>query len=123
MKIKFIAAHEGAPDEDGWEEDYPHDGDGDAEEIIRRLIENFNATLRPREKPRRLVKILSFSFVPVTPKPTPHIWGKASLVTEKGGYDRMKCRACGATGKRYGLGQHGVTLDKRQKESCPGYDL
>jgi hypothetical protein len=123
MKIKFIAAYRDDPDSAGWEEDHLHDGDGDAEEIIRRLMDNFNATLRPGERARRLVKILSFSFVPQAPKPTPHIWDKASLVTERGGYDRMRCKACGATGKRYGLGQHGVTLDKRQPESCPGYDL
>lgn len=121
MKIKYIVADETRPE--GWQEDYNHDGDGDPEKIITNLIERFNATLRPREKPRRLVKILSFSFVPQAPKPVPHIWDKASLVTERGGYDRMKCRACGAKGKRYGLGQHGVTLDSRQRKSCPGYDL
>ena len=33
-----------------------------------------------------------------------HQWDKASLVTEVGGYDRMVCTRCGATGKRYAVG-------------------
>jgi hypothetical protein len=123
VKIKFMVAHRDDPDADAWTEDYDFDGDGDPEKIIGDLLDSFNATLKPKELPRRLVKILSFSFVPVASKPVPHIWDKASLVTEKGGYDRMRCRACGAKGKRYGLGQHGVTLDNRQPESCKGYDL
>jgi len=40
-----------------------------------------------------------------------HKWTKASLVTEKGGYDRMVCELCGAKGKRHGLGS--ITADKR----------
>lgn len=118
MKITFIATHCDAPDEDGWQEYHESDAAGTPEEIIHRLLDNFNATLRRGELPRRLVKIVG-----VEKSPQKHIWGKASLVTEQGGYDRMRCRACGATGKRYGLGQDGVKLDKEQPKSCPGYDL
>src|SRR3954467_5743738 len=121
MKIEFIATHRDGSDEDGWHEFHESDEQGTPEEIIGRLLDRFNATLRPGELPRRLVKIAGCEKS--APKPMPHIWDKASLVTERGGYDRMRCRACGATGKRYGLGQHGVTLDKRQAQSCPGYDL
>lgn len=42
-----------------------------------------------------------------------HEWGKSSLVTEKGGYDKMKCKNCGATGKRYGMGQNGTVADAK----------
>lgn len=42
-----------------------------------------------------------------------HDWGKSSLVTEKGGYDKMKCKNCGATGRRYGTGTNGVVPDAK----------
>lgn len=119
MKITYLVSNENQAE--GWQEDYETDSVATPTEIIVDLIAKFNATLRPKEKPRHLVQILSVEKSP--PKPIGHIWDKASLVTERGGYDRMRCRACGATGKRYGLGQGGVTIDKRAKKSCPGYDL
>jgi len=33
-----------------------------------------------------------------------HDWEKESLVTEVGGYDKMKCLKCGAEGRKYDLG-------------------
>jgi len=47
-----------------------------------------------------------------------HDWEKISLVTEKGGYDKMKCRRCGAEGKRYGLGQSGVKVNRKSQQKC-----
>ena len=38
-----------------------------------------------------------------------HDWFKHSLVTEDGGFDWMKCTKCDWYGKRFGVGQHGVT--------------
>jgi hypothetical protein len=119
MKIKFMATYRDASDDTAWTEDYETNDAGTAEEIIGRLLDNFNATLRPGQAPRRVVKILAVEGS----AQLKHNWDKASLVTEKGGYDRMRCRVCGAKGKRYGLGQHGVTIDKRARKSCPGYDL
>lgn len=38
-----------------------------------------------------------------------HDWAKHSMVTQDGGYDWMMCSICGCFGKRFGLGQFGVT--------------
>lgn len=38
-----------------------------------------------------------------------HNWLKHSLVTTEGGFDWMRCQECGCFGRRYGLGQDGVT--------------
>jgi hypothetical protein len=119
MKIVFIAAHE--RNSEGWQEDHETDAAGTPEEIIQGLLDRFNATLRPGELPRRLVRIVSAEAT--APKPMQHRWDKVSLVTEKGGYDRMRCIVCAATGKRYGLGQNGVTPDPKFNNACPGYDL
>ena len=38
-----------------------------------------------------------------------HDWYKHSLVTEDGGFDWMKCTKCDWYGKRFGVGQHGIS--------------
>ncbi|MDF9399204.1 hypothetical protein [Vibrio sp. 1180_3] len=38
-----------------------------------------------------------------------HEWIKHSMVTLEGGYDWVKCQRCGCFGKRYGVGQYGIT--------------
>lgn len=118
MKVRAIIAHD--RNAEGWEEEFDVPNGWPSVEV-QRVIDRFNATLRPGELPRRLVEILSQSKSP--PKPIEHTWGKTSLVTEFGkgrSYDRMRCDRCGATGKRYGLGQDGVTLDPRQPLKCKG---
>jgi hypothetical protein len=113
MKVLAIIADDRKPE--GWEEE--HDlPDGWPSVEVQRLIDRFNATLRAHEIPRRLVRIVSQE--PSKPKPREHKWEKTSLVTERGGYDRMRCERCGATGKRYGLGQFGVKIDPRQPAHC-----
>jgi hypothetical protein len=58
--------------------------------------------------------------------PKQHEWGKQNLVTiiAKGGvgtHDAYKCRACGATSKRFGIGGSFVRDKKFAKlEECPG---
>jgi len=89
----------------------------DALEAGQKIIDNFNNTLRRGEWARVLVRvdILDANL-------SKHEWGKASLMTEKGGYDRYRCRLCGGTGKRYGLSET-VRADKPYKgsnELCPG---
>jgi len=69
-------------------------------------IRRFNADLRPGELRREIIRVWTFG------DSQEHTWDKLSLVTEPGGFDRMQCRKCGITGKRYGLGQSGVQLDK-----------
>jgi hypothetical protein len=82
------------------------------------ILEAFNSSLRSGELPRRLVytRILKIEN-PVYQ----HDWEKASLVTERGGYDRYRCNHCKATGKRYGLSPY-VRIDKQFKKiefNCP----
>lgn len=59
MKIRYIATYADSPDEEGWEEDHESDAPGPPEEIIGAIIRRFNETLRPHEKARRLVRIVS----------------------------------------------------------------
>lgn len=82
------------------------------------LLATFNSSLRPGELPRRL---LSVRIRKIEEPIYQHEWEKASLVTEKGGYDRMKCKHCLATGKRYGLGPYTVIDAKFKKIEfiCP----
>jgi len=75
------------------------------------MFSHFNQTLRPGENRRKPLKIVLYSGA----DETPHEWEKTSLVTEAGGYDKMRCKRCGVTGKRYGLGQGSVQIDGRYK--------
>lgn len=120
MKITFICASSHGE----WSEDYESDVPGSAEEIIGALLKRFNDTLRPGEKPRRLVRIVATEATAPKPFVTEHRWEKQNLVTisdRNGLYDKMKCKICGATGKRYGL--RDVTPDKSKFAICKGYDL
>lgn len=77
------------------------------------IINNFNRTIRPYEIEREFV-----SFEIIDEDLHKHEWEKSSLVTERGGYDKMKCAYCGATGKRYGLGQESPIPDKPFTKDC-----
>jgi hypothetical protein len=95
---------------DTWIETY--ECDGDPEKYARGIIDKFNNTLRPYEKPREFVDLK------VVDDRKLHDWGKTNLITVvKGGrsYDTMKCEVCGITGKRFGLGTMGVKRDTRYK--------
>lgn len=83
----------------------------------RETIANFNRTLRTGEKARRVI----LTEVAESDKKAElkHDWRKASLVTERGGYDRYKCERCGAKGKRYGLSE-GIVPDKHNQKFCHG---
>ena len=80
--------------------------------FINGIINHFNNTLRPGETPRR-VKRIRTKTKNSEQIHIEHFWDKVSLVTERGGYDKMKCTTCGVTGKRYGLGQFGVRIDAK----------
>jgi hypothetical protein len=124
VKIRFTATHAGSPDKDAWEETHETDAPGPPEEIIGAVIRRFNETLRPGEKARRLVRIISNEATAPKPFVLHHKWGKQNLVTisdRHGMYDKMKCSVCGAMGKRFGLGS--VTPDKKFSRICKGYDL
>lgn len=85
-----------------WEESYVINDDPNC--YANRLIDNYNATLRPGEKPRELVEV-SISETMKKSK-MPHEWIKQNIVTViwRGvSYDIMRCAKCGITGKRFGL--------------------
>ena len=91
-----------------WWEDYEKPV-ADVESWGRELVEEFNATCRPNERRR-----VFLAAEELKEAPREHTWEKVNLVTVIRGdqcYDVMKCFRCGVTGKRHGLGQHGVTID------------
>lgn len=115
MKVKYADAE----DSSAWEEPITVfvDTHVTAEQHAQETVDYFNRTLKPHEKERKLVSVKD-TVIDKTAI-IPHNWIKISLVTEKGGYDKMKCTQCGATGKRYGL--YGVRIDskfKHRKYSC-----
>lgn len=78
------------------------------------IIENFNNTLRPHEKARKLIdyEILEDN------ENKPHSWKKKSLVTQIKGdisFDIYRCTECGVTGKRFGIAGQ-IVLDKKYKK-------
>jgi hypothetical protein len=90
-----------------------------AQQDAERILKRFNSSRREAEKERQLVKAWE---VADADQPLKHQWGKLSLVTEKGGFDRMQCEICGVTGKRYSLGGN-VQIDAKYKKKyehmCP----
>ena len=114
MKIKKI----GQKDSEAWEEEEEFADITDAEvarEKAQAIVDRFNATLRKGEVERVLVDV---TFAEETRYSRgQHDWDKVSLVTEAGGFDKMKCKVCGITAKRYGVGGgHPVRDKKYQKD-------
>jgi hypothetical protein len=107
--MKFRIRVQNSSDQPWWEEyDKPVT---DAQAEGERLVEYFNSTLRPLELPRELlaVEVLDVNSV------KDHQWQKQNAGTIIWGgrtYDKLKCRRCGITGKRFGLAES-VTLDSR----------
>ena len=96
-----------------WVEKYTTDTDNPVK-WARDLVANFNATRTETEFTRKLIRLqIVRGSENVVEK---HDWEKSCLVTIcRGGtsYDTMRCKRCGVTGKRYGLGQNGVILDSK----------
>lgn len=108
MKFKIKCTYQDDESgEEAWWEEYEKDHVEDPQKWAEQTIENFNTTLRPHEKPRRLldVEILEEN----TKKD--HSWVKTSLSMRRAGwrsnnlYDEYKCTHCGITGKRFGVGR------------------
>lgn len=88
---------------DPWVENYTKDVD-DPQAWAQALIDQFNTTLRPNERARELVRVEVESESDVPPE---HDWEKENLVTIARGdiaYDILRCKRCGITAKRVGLG-------------------
>lgn len=88
--------------ENEWEEEMCLDCDPQL------MIDHFNATRNATELERIIVAAIPI----IKDAPKPHTWKKHSLVTEAGGYDRYRCKVCGAFGKRHGLSDF-ITPDKK----------
>jgi len=94
----------------GWSEEYTKDV-VDPESWAREMIRDFNTNLRPGEHARELLRV---EIINDTARPIAHDWFKQNLVTVDHRhlpFDRMQCKQCGITGKRYGLGVGGITRD------------
>ena len=111
MRIKIKVRDVGG-DSFWWEE---HDTRGeDPDEFVQKLMDFFNSTLHPGQS-RRETLIWESSEGEAIAGKVSHQWTKTSLVTEVGGFDKMRCETCGITGKRYGLGQFDPVRDKKFK--------
>lgn len=112
MKFRMIVTDERGKE---WSEDEDRvaiESLDEAEAWAKETVKSFNDTLRPHETPRKIVRV---ELPPDGDTETEqHDWDKTSLTTVKSKYfgmhDIMKCRSCGITGKRFGLGPH-VRID------------
>lgn len=122
--MKFIctvARLEGS--DEPWEESYDQPGIHTlaAEKWALFTVAKFNATLRPFEKPRKLVSVV------LAGASQKHQWFKVSACTvvdpRLGMYDQMKCKNCEVTGKRFNLNQY-VKIDSKFRakkyQTCTG---
>jgi hypothetical protein len=97
MKFKVrVGDSEGA-----WEEEYDKPEVKNPEEWGRSTVDQFNAGLRPGERPR-----IFFGVTRMGPSDVPgeefveHEWEKTNLVTLASGGDAYRCKNCGVTGLR-----------------------
>lgn len=92
---------------DKWEENHPVPEEKNPLSYIKQIVDSFN---KERGYDYEVIRIVRKRRGKTKQQ---HNWAKKSLVTEKGGYDKMVCTNCGATGKRYGLGNYGVKVDSK----------
>lgn len=116
MKWILTACNKGNP-ASKWTEDYNHDevvSNADAEAMGKAFIERFNSTLRPHEKEREFI---SAEISEESTADLKHNWSKTNAFTisdRTGNYDKMQCKQCGITGKRFGISST-VTRDNNFK--------
>lgn len=105
MKFEVIVRHKGGIET--WAEPYDRPNlqtFDDACRWARKMIEQFNFTLRPNERERELVEVKESQQK--KGMMSSHAWQKTSLTTQivhGQMFDAMRCSVCGITGKRYGL--------------------
>lgn len=115
-----------------WDEEYteaaevngfPY-GHANPEQWGRALVKKFNDTLQPGERPRDVlgVRVVELTADEAAKVPIAHDWEKTNAVTiyKRGQlYDTAKCRRCGVTAKRFGVGRHVVDPKwKKRGASC-----
>lgn len=97
-----------------WKEDFIQNISEDQIEAYgKRIVKNFNATIKPGENKRKYVgyELLDDEI------DYKHVWDKSCLVTQtdrSGCHDIYKCTRCGVTGKRRGL-DSSVRIDNKYK--------
>jgi hypothetical protein len=95
----------------------------EAKAWAERTLRNFNDTLRPHEKERKLIDVI-FDSAENNEK-SQHVWEKTNLYTifdpRLGTYDTMRCIVCRITAKRYGLTSIKIDSKYRAKgyKMCP----
>jgi hypothetical protein len=85
-------------------------------------IQNFNATLRPHEKPRELVGLVRVEVDSQKEVNTVHQWVKLNAVTQVKGnqtFDVMCCEVCNITARRYGLDR--IVRDTKYRSQVYAY--
>ena len=112
MKFKILVSN----GEREWWEDYDEDIPN-AQLWAEETIKNFNACLRPKEKPRTLLKVEVLD----ASNEKFHKWVKRphsqSIMFRGNIVDLMYCERCGITGKRYGLNGYVVIDSKFRKKA------
>lgn len=98
-----------------WEE-YEKDI-SDPEKWAKETLDNFNATLRPKESPRKFLEVV---IIGDENNEELHKWDKnitgMSVLFRGLIVDIMYCQKCGITGKRYGLRPRVVIDSKYRKK-------
>ena len=85
-------------------------------EEVKKIIKRFNRSLKPGKVPRKVVRVRgNLNNI----QKQRHSWDKVSLVSEKGGYDQMKCDLCGITAKRHGMST--IIIDAKYKTADQNY--
>ena len=122
MKIVVVVSNNSGGQ---WEEYYSCPDNATDDQIlglIESMFDRFNATLRPNESPRTVVGVYEEQDKAEFPEHSweelvKHNWEKSNLVTilqlGGGSYDTVRCAKCGATGKRYGLSDARIIIDKK----------
>lgn len=117
MKFNMHVTYKDTPGEP-WLEDYNRPGlksEEQAQKYASDMIDRFNATLRPGEKPRKLIAV---TFEDNNARAS-HEWQKTNLVTllDNRGvpFDTLLCLNCGVTAERWGL-EH-IRLSPKYRKS------
>jgi hypothetical protein len=118
MKFNIHVTYKDSPGEP-WLEDYNRPEvktEEQARQWAERTIQNFNNTLRPGEKARKVVDV---TFEDNEAKQA-HEWQKVNLVTlidNRGAfYDRLLCLNCGVTAERWGIDS--IRLSKKYRRAA-----
>jgi len=113
VKFKILVQNESGRE---WWEDYDKDI-SDANEWAKNTIAQFNATLRPHEKARKLLDVVVLD----ESNKKHHRWVKRTdgmSVNFRGGLvDLMFCERCGITGKRHGISSTVIIDSKYRKKA------